>query len=91
MKDKDLIFEDKIKEFTTGDITVKGFIVSNVRRENRDMVGIDYREDRDGVPVRVMMLFDKATRKIIYKVEQLYGKNSKEINYEKLENNNERK
>ena len=34
-----------------------------------------------------MMLFDKATRKIIYKVEQLYGKNSKEINYEKLENN----
>ena len=85
MKDKDLIFEDKIKEFTTGNITVKGFIVSNIRRDDRDMVGIDYREDRDGVPVRVMMLFDKTSRKIIYKVEQLYGKNSKEINYEKSE------
>ena len=89
MKDKDLIFDDKVKVFTTGNITVKGFIVSNIRRDNRDMVGIDYREDRDGVPVRVMTLFDKVTRKIIYKVEQLYGKNSKEINYEKSENSKE--
>lgn len=89
MKDKDLLFDDKIKEFTTGNITVKGFIVSIVRKFDRDMIGIDYREERDIGPVRVIMLFDKNTRKIIRKVEQLYGKKSKEINYEKLENSKE--
>lgn len=89
MKDKDLIFDDKVKEFTTGNITVKGFIVSIVRKFDRDMIGIEYREERDTGSVRVIMFFDKNTRKIIRKVEQLYDKKSKEINYEKLENSKE--
>ena len=89
MKDKDLLFDDKIKEFTTGNITVKGFIVSIVRKFDRDMMALEYREERDTGSVRVIMFFDKNTRKIIRKVEQLYGKISKEINYEKLENSKE--
>lgn len=89
MKDKDLIFDDKIKEFTTGNLTVKGFIVSIIRKFDRDMIGLEYREERDIGPVRVIMFFDKNTRKIIRKIEQLYGKISKEINYDKLENSKE--
>lgn len=84
MKDKDLLFDDKIKEFTTGNITVKGFIVSILRKFDRDMIGIEYREERDTGSVRVIMFFDKNTRKIIRKVEQLYDKKSKEINYENI-------
>jgi len=89
MKDKDLIFDDKIKEFTTGNLTVKGFIVSIIRKFDRDMIGLEYREERDIGSVRVIMFFDKNTRKIIRKIEQLYGKISKEINYDKLENSKE--
>mgnify|MGYP001014607928 CR=1 FL=1 len=89
MKDKDLIFDDKIKEFTTGNLTVKGFIVSIIRKFDRDMIGLEYREERDMGSVRVIMFFDKNTRKIIRKIEQLYGKISKEINYDKLENSKE--
>ena len=89
MKDKDLIFDDKIKEFTTGNLTVKGFIVSIVRKFDRDIIGLEYREERDIGSVRVIMFFDKNTRKIIRKIEQLYGKISKEINYDKLENSKE--
>lgn len=89
MKDKDLMFDDKIKEFTTGNLTVKGFIVSIVRKFDRDMIGLEYREERDIGSVRVIMFFDKNTRKIIRKIEQLYGKISKELNYDKLENSKE--
>ena len=89
MKDKDLIFDDKIKEFTTGNLTVKGFIVSIIRKFDRDMIGLEYRDERDIGSVRVIMFFDKNTRKIIRKIEQLYGKISKEINYDKLENSKE--
>ena len=85
MKDKDLIFDDKIKEFTTGDVIVKGFVVSLVRKFDIDMIGLEYSEERDTGSVRVIMFFDKNTRKIIRKIEQLYGKKIKEINYKKIE------